>query len=79
MDLFLIVFFAWVAVGYMLTYRVSEYSPAIGLTLMRIAGKRNRGIRYTYLITKFLAILLWPFCGWITLLGTKVSLTFLRK
>lgn len=79
MDHFLILFFAWIMVGYLVVYRVTEHSPAIGLTLMRVAGKSNRIIRYIYLITKFLTILLWPFCGWITLLGTKISYAFMDK
>lgn len=79
MDYFLVLFFAWIMVGYMVNYRVSEFSPAIGLTLMRVAGNTNRAIRCIYLITKFLTILLWPFCGWITLLGTKISFAFLDK
>lgn len=79
MDLFLVVFFAWIIVGHLVVYRVTEYSPAIGLTLMRIAGKSNRKIHIVYLATKYAAILLWPLCGWITLTGTKISLAFLPK
>lgn len=79
MEVYLVCFFAWVMVGHLVVYRVTEYSPAIGLTLMRVAGKSNRKIRTVYLVTKYMAVLLWPLSGWITLLGTKISYVFMNK
>ena len=76
---FLIAFFIWIVIGYLVVFRVTIHSPAVGLTIMRIAGRTNKAVYNTYMVTKVLAVLIWPFSGWITLLGTKIGLYFAVK